>query len=202
MNRHLSWTKRWNWRPAGVGCALLLGGAAVLAQEASAPAPVAARVPAPVAPTPTFTAFQIIGNYNIFNANRIGYEPGAATVHIDTIALVGTMSYDGNRLALFDSPDRTFRKGVKEGDKIAEFTVTKITTAGVQLTRDSKMISMAMGQELRRPPGGTWTLGFVRRGDPAAAEAAAAAAAAPAIPADASDILRQLMEQRQEQLKQ
>ena len=201
MNSPLCRTPRWIWRACGAGCALLLGGAALAAQDA--PAPVRA-VPAPApaaAAVPTFTAFQAIGNYNIFNANRIGYAPGAATVHVDTIALVGTMEYNGTTLALFDSPDRAYRVGVKVGEKIAEFTVTKITTGGVQLMRDAKTVSMSMGQELRRPPGGTWTMGQIRRNDQAAA-AAAAAVAAPPIPSDASDILRQLMEQRQKQLKQ
>ena len=77
MNSPLCRTPRWIWRACGAGCALLLGGAALAAQDA--PAPVRA-VPAPApaaAAVPTFTAFQAIGNYNIFNANRIGYAPGA-----------------------------------------------------------------------------------------------------------------------------
>jgi hypothetical protein len=158
-------------------------------------------VPVPAAPAAsvqTFTAFQVIGNYNIFNANRIGYTPGAAAIHIDTISLVGTMEYDHARLALFDSPDREFRKGLHQGEKIADFTVTQIGDSGVVLTRDSKQMNLAIGQQLRRPPGGTWSVGIARR-----AEAAAVAApAAPAVPADASDIIKQLMEQRQKLQKQ
>jgi hypothetical protein len=197
MNRLPCWNHRWNWRSAGIGTALLVGGAALAAQDAPAPAPVPVAASA-AGSAPTFTAFQVIGNYNIFNANRIGYTPGAAAVHIDTISLVGTMDYDHARLALFDSPDREFRKGLRAGEKIADFTVTQITDTGVVLTRDSKTMSLALGQQLRRPPGGTWSVGIARR-----AEAAAVAApAAPAVPADASDIIKQLMEQRQKLQKQ
>jgi hypothetical protein len=173
--------------------ALLLGGAIASGQDAPAPAPVPVAAPGA---TPSFTAFQVIGNYNIFNANRIGYTPGAATVRVDTISLVGTIESDHGRLALFDGTDRTYRTAAHEGEKIAEFTVTRITDSGVELTRDGKPLALAMGQQLRRPPGGAWTVGTARRAEPAAAPAA------PAVPSDASDILKQLMEQRLKLQKQ
>jgi hypothetical protein len=197
MNRLPLWINRRNGRSALAGAALLLGGALLVAQDAPAPLPAPPRALGAGA-TPSFTAFQVIGNYNIFNANRIGYVPGSTAVRVDTISLVGTMQYDNARLALFDSPDREFRKGVREGDRIADFTVTKITDTGVVLTRESKALPLAMGQQLRRPPGGAWTVGLARRAEPAAA----AAQVAPAIPADASDIIKQLMEQRQKLQKQ
>jgi len=209
--------------PAAAAVALLLVSAAAAAQgpAPAAAVPVGASVPAAPPPAPksvpaaspvppalatamaalpagsttSFTTFQVIGNFNIFNSNRIGYVPGSEQARMDTISLVGTMQSDKGRLALFDSTDRNNRKGVHEGETIAEFTVTKITEGGVELMRDSKPLSMKLGQELRRPVGGAWTLGSMRRADPAAA--AAAAASAPAIPTDASDIIKQLMEQRQ-----
>jgi hypothetical protein len=169
--------------------AFVLAGLAALAQG-----PVPAAIPA--AAVPSFAPFQAIGSYNIFNANRIGYTPGVSQLRVDLITLVGTMEYDQRQLALFDSPVREFRQGLHEGDRIADFTVTKITPTGVVLTRDAKPVTLALGQQLRRPEGGTWSVGVARRAAPAAA------AAAPAIPSDATDILRQLMEQRQKLQKQ
>ena len=191
-----------NWRPAGASLALVLVSAALLAQDAPAPVP-AAPVPA-AAPAVTFSAFQVIGNYNIFNADRVGYTPGLAQVRVDTITLVGTLQSDRGRLALFDSTDRAYRKGFREGEKVAEFTVTRITDSGVELTRDAKPVPLTLGQQLRRPPGATtWTVGTAsRRAERSASAAAPAATPAPALPADLADPVRQLMEQRQKLLKQ
>jgi hypothetical protein len=179
---------------AGLRLATVLSTALFLAAAGHAQAPVPAEVPAA-----TFSAFQVIGNYNIFNANRVGFTPGAVQVRVDTITLVGTLQSAGGRLALFDSSDRAYRKGFREGEKIAEFTVARITDASVELTRDAKPVSLAMGQQLRRSPGGAWTVSTAAR---RAELAAPAAALPPAIPADASDPLKQLMEQRQKLLKQ
>jgi hypothetical protein len=159
-----------------------------------------AQAPAPAAsPAVSFSAFQVIGNYNIFNADRVGYTPGVIQARVDTITLVGTIQSGRGRLALFDSSDHAYRKGFREGEKIADFTVTRISDSSVELTREAKPLSLAMGQQLRRPRGGAWTVGAAAR---RAEIAAPAAAAAPAIPADASDPLKQLMEQRLKLLKQ
>ncbi len=162
-----------------------------------------AQAPAPAAaPAVTFSAFQVIGNYNIFNADRVGYIPGTAQVRVDTITLVGTLQSERGRVALFDSSDRAYRKGFREGEKVAEFTVTRIADASVELTRDAKPVSLALGQQLRRPPGGAWTVGAASRRAETTAAPAPNLAPAPALPSDLTDPVRQLMEQRQKLLKQ
>jgi hypothetical protein len=181
--------------------AVLLGGAA--AAVPSAPAP----TPAPAAGQVTsFASFQLIGNLNIFNPNRVAYVPGGAQPHSDTIAFVGTMDSAKGRLAFFNSSNPSFRKAMAQGGMIADFTVARIETDRVELTKDSKSTWLAMGQQLRRPPGGEWEPGA---GASLAGEVgsnagpdAAAAPAAPAIPADADDVVKRLMEKRQQQLKQ
>jgi hypothetical protein len=147
----------------------------------------------------SFETFQLIGNLNIFNASRVGWTPGSVQPHVDTIAFVGTMESAKGRLAFFNSSNRSFRLTLPQGGSIAGFTVSRIDTSGVELTKDAKPFTLGMGQQLRRPPGGDWALG------PAGAyEAASAAAtsAAPEIPAGASDVLKRLMEKRQQELKQ
>jgi hypothetical protein len=179
---------------AGLRLATVLSTALFLAAAGHAQAPVSTASTAV-----TFSAFQVIGNYNIFNADRVGYTPGVIQARVDTITLVGTIQSGRGRLALFDSSDRAYRKGFREGEKIAEFTVTRISDSSVELTREAQPFSLVMGQQLRRPPGGAWTLGAAARRPEIAAPAAAPA---PAIPADASDPLKQLMEQRLKLLKQ
>jgi hypothetical protein len=175
---------------------LLLGGAAAAVTPAPAPAPAAG-------PTVSFSTFQLIGNLNIFNPNRVGYVPGSAQPHSDTIAFVGTMDSTKGRLAFFNSSNASFRKAMGQGAMIADFTVTRIEPDRVELTKDSKSTWLAMGQQLRRPPGGEWEPGA---GGSLAAEAGSSAgpdnASAPAIPAGADDVVKRLMEKRQQQLKQ
>jgi hypothetical protein len=171
---------------------LLAVAAAALAQTARAPAPAAGAVA-------SFDSFQLIGNLNIFNSSRVGWTATSVPPHVDTIAFVGTMESAKGRLAFFNSSNRSYRKALAQGASIAGFTVTRIDTGEVELTKDAKPFTLGMGQQLRRPPGGDWALG------PAGAFEAAAAStttAAPAIPADASDVLRRLMEKRQQELKQ
>ena len=145
---------------------------------------------------------------NIFNPNRIGRStrsPEEAPPRTDVISFVGTMQYEKGLFAFFDSPDSAYRKTLREGDKLEQFTVKNITANSVELIRDDKPVSLTMGQQMRRPQGGEWSIigaDVVRANTAAAAASATAASAPPAIPADASDTLRRLMELRQKQLKQ
>jgi hypothetical protein len=172
--------------------AALLGSAIALAAPAPAPAS---------GPAVSFEPFRSIGSLNIFNSYRVGPVSEAQQPQVDTIALVGTLQDERDHLAFFDSSDRNYRKALHAGDSIAGYTVARIDVAGVELTHDGKSIPLRMGQQLRRPPGGEWSVSSAPR-EFSTAEVAAPGAAAPAIPADASETLKRLMEQRQKQLKQ
>ena len=112
------------------------------------------------------------------------------------------MDYEKGPLAFFDGSDRSYRKALRAGETIADFTVTRITPGGVELARNSKSISLQMGQQLLRPAGADWTVGAAgARAAPAAAPDASAAPQADAS-ADTSEVLKRLMAQRQQQLKQ
>ncbi len=169
--------------------------------------------PAPTGPAPiTVDTFRLIGERNIFNPNRIGRtrdRVDEAPPRGEVISFVGTMDYSKGRYAFFDGSDRGYQKTLSEGGKIGPFTVKNVSADGVDLVRDPNPFSLKMGQQLRKPVGGDWTLVSA---DIARAEAAAAAAAAAAnnvdpnapqaIPAGASEALRKLMERRNQQLKQ
>jgi len=194
--------------------AVVLSGGAALAANADAKASAAkgAATPAstaakasPTAANGSFDSFRLIGDRNIFDPNRrsrarsASNEPAAPTG--DTIAFVGTMDYDQGIFAFFDSSDARYRKVLPEGGKLAEFVVKHVEARRVDLTRDGKVTTLDITQQLHRPPeGGDWA---VTGASPIPVVSAAAGAdATPAIPADASDILKRLMEQRQKQLKE
>ena len=191
-----------------------LAGVAVIAASVDAKVPAANAAATPVSasakPVPTaakgsFDSFRLIGDRNIFDPNRrsrsarsAANEPAAPTG--DTIALVGTMDYDQGTYAFFDSSDARYRQVLPAGGKLAEFVVKHVGARSVDLTRDGKVTSLQITQQLHRPDGGEWT---VTGASPAPTLSSATEGdAAPAVPADASDTLKRLMEQRQKQLKE
>ena len=165
--------------------------------------------PKVVAPAgPAFETYRLIGDRNIFNPNRVGRSRSAdtPTPRTEVIAFVGTMQYEKGLFAFFDSPDTAYRQALNAGGALGKFTVKSIAADSVELERDAKALTLKMGQQLRRPEGGDWSVIGVEivRSEARAAEAAAnpGPGAPLAIPADASDALRRLMEKRQQQLKQ
>lgn len=171
------------------------------AAPAPAPAPSAAAGAETVSPASGFDAFRIIAERNIFNPNRVGLTraaPEAQPPRTDEIALVGTVEFGGQRVALFESAEAAFRKSVREGETIGDFTVAKVGAAGVELVREGRTLPLRVAEQLRRPEGGEWSV--VAAPDAPRADARAEAAA-PEIPADASEVLKRLMRQREKQLK-
>jgi hypothetical protein len=196
---------------------------------ATGPAPAATKTPVPVAktapaaaprndsaiaPSASFDAFRVIVDRNIFNPNRSGRSSRSAdeapAVRTDTIAFVGTMDYDKGVFAIFDGSEAGFRKKLRAGDSVGPFAIKRVTSDSVDLEREGQASTLKIGQQLRRPEGGEWSVSGIDLSRPDATSSrsgylgrpAADPSAAPAIPSDASDTLRRLMEQRQKQLKQ
>jgi hypothetical protein len=165
---------------------------------ASAPAATAA-----VSPANSFEAFRIITEKNIFNPNRVGLTratPEARPPRADEIALVGTVELGGQRVALFDSAEVAWRKNVREGETLGDFTVNRVGPEGVDLVRGEQTLTLRVAQQLRRPEGGEWSV-VAAPDSPRADARGGDSSSAPAIPADASDVLKRLMRQREKQLK-
>jgi hypothetical protein len=182
-----------------------VGGKLSVAADAQPRLPASASAP-DAQSTVSFDTFRFIGAWNIFDPTRVGHPgEGAAKPQIETISFVGTMEYEKGQLAFFDSTNRSYPQALHEGETIAQFTVKRITPDTVELTRDSTPLTLKVGQQLRRPPGGEWTMGATMGGPMGSvmgADKAPAETSAPEIPSDASAILKKLMEQRQKELKQ
>lgn len=167
--------------------------------------PAAPRSESSVAPAAPFDNFRLITDRNIFNPNRTGRRDRSEEQppRTDYLSLVGTLESDKGLRAFFDGSDSSLRKALRVGDTIDKFKVAKITPNVVDLERDGKTISMRVGQQFRRPEGADWNTAAAEYARPETAAPARPDAAAPtAIPADASDLVRQMMERRNKQLKQ
>lgn len=189
--------------------AAILVASAGLALAASAPAPASgsSRRPAPTGPAPgDYENFRIIAERNIFNPNRIGRirEGGDAPAapREDVLTLVGTLETEKGIVAIFDSPDSALRKAVSEGQALGGFSVKQISTGTVELAGEKQSFKLNLAQRLRRVEQGDWKVSNVEPPPVAAPSGPDPSSAPPAIPANASEVLRRLMEQRQKQLKQ
>jgi len=213
----------WRLKAEGfrLGCVVLL---AVLASGSSA-----AAQSNNVTGATDFASFsRFITERNIFDPNR--YPRNArdnrprTTVHTTrtqrsapAFTLVGTMSYEKGMFAFFDGNQPNLRKVLYQSDSnsIAGFTVAEITPAGVTLqTADKKQtVEMKIGKSMRQE-GNNWQLADsgqsfagASAGESAApaatdgsgADASSAAAPSPAL--EGNDVLKKLMQQREQELK-
>ena len=181
--------------------------AAPAAKTTSTPAP--ARSDSSVAPAASFDTFRLVSDRNIFNPNRTGRRDRNnedQPPRVDVISVVGTMESDRGLRAFFDGSESSFRRAVRVGESVDKFKVTKISPNVVDLERDGKSLSVAVGQQLRRPEGADWDLvgeDVMRREAQAraSAEAKGDPSNPPPIPAGASDIERRMRERRQKDFK-
>jgi hypothetical protein len=177
------------------------------AKSAATPAP--ARTDSSVAPAASFDTFRLVSDRNIFNPNRTGRRDRnneEQPPRVDVISVVGTMESDRGLRAFFDGSEASFRRAVRVGESVDKFKVIKISPNVVDLERDGKSLSVAVGQQLRRPEGADWDLvgeDVMRREAQAraAAEAKGDPSNPPPIPAGASDIERRMRERRQKDFK-
>jgi len=157
-----------------------------------------------------FERFRVVVDRNIFNPSRTPRTRATEETpppRTDAFALVGTMETDQGVVAIFDGSAEAFRAAVPVAGEIAGFKVARITPNAVELTAGDKSQTVRMSQQMRRTEGGDWRLSGrdmsrpeFARPDPSAEKSRAAGA--PDVPANASDVVRRLMEQRQKQLKQ
>ncbi|MBL9136280.1 MAG: hypothetical protein JNK85_10445 [Verrucomicrobiales bacterium] len=194
-----------------------------------------AAAPTTPASRSDFATYRVIAERNIFNAGRSGRTGPAASretrrpPRVDTVALVGTMSYEKGTFAFFEGSSSEFRKVLKTGGTIAGYTLREITPAGVQLQSGEKTLQLKVNSQLRREDDGEWEItartessasptsssSGSRRDRDASADngrdrresrssegggtAAATSGSAPA--SDPSEVLKRLMQQREQELK-
>jgi len=160
---------------------------------------------------PSFDSFKVIIRNNIFDPNRssrIPYERRPRVDHrtADYISLVGTMSYAKGKFAFFDGSDGQYKKVLEPGARIAGYTVKEITQNDVTMAAKGKEFQMKVGTQLRNDGESGWKLSaipdmpaeVVSNGESTAAESTAPPAGATP---QMNDVLKRLMEQRQQELK-
>ena len=161
--------------------------------------------------TTDFSSFQVIVQRNIFDPSRYpreSREPRRRDKGAPTFSLAGTMSYRKGMFAFFNGNSSDYQKAVREGGTIAGYTVVEITFDGVQLKADGKLIDFKVGSAMRQN-GSSWELAGPDEWTPSAEMGASGEnqgtneTPAVSLPSSGagSDVLKRLMERRQQQLK-
>lgn len=170
---------------------------------------------------------RVITERNIFDPNRFAhttrtttrttYRPRTRSNSAPAFSLVGTMSYEKGMFAFFSGNNADLKKILVLNESIAGYTATEITATLVKLeTADKKIVVMKLG-DLMRQESGHWELAgpgevpteasAAEPAKPGTEEGAAPAATeAPANPAAASggaasEILKRLMQKREQESK-
>jgi hypothetical protein len=159
-----------------------------------------------------YSSFQIILDRNIFDPNRYAHASHSRGRSVSRsapyFALVGTLSSRNGMLAFFDGNDSDYRKVLSPDGVIAGYKVAEITLHGVKLASTNKPVVMKVGAQMRQEGKGEWQLA-----ESAELPATTAGNAVPATdetpsatPASGSanepnDVLKKLMQQREQELK-
>ena len=155
-----------------------------------------------------YAFFKLIPDRNIFNPNRHPHRPGtqrtepASTAPADTLTLVGTMSYEKGTFAFFDGSHTDCQKVLERNGEIAGFTLAAIQPNTVLLAAGTNSIELKVGAHLRRDAEAGWQL-VQDTGMPPVERADAPTPSSPAGDAsgDQNDVLKKLMQQREQELK-
>jgi len=161
---------------------------------------------------------RFITERNIFDPNRYSHSSPGAVVYRPKVSrsapaftLVGTMNYEKGMFAFFDGNNSDLRKVLYESDSnsIAGYTVAEITLTGVKLqTVDKKQTVKLKIGDMMRQEGSEWRLadsgGLVESAPDSTAAVESSGSDASAVPSSASapnDILKKLMQKREQELK-
>jgi hypothetical protein len=150
-------------------------------------------------------SFKLIGERNIFNPNRASRASRASRatekpkpVKTETFTLAGTMSYDKGDVVFFDSTSSEYRKAVKLNGQIAGHTITSISNQKVTLEKEGKRLELAVGGQLRRQDENPWEV--VPGSNTRLTEAKPGAAASSGDSGADNDIIKRMLQKREEEL--
>jgi hypothetical protein len=161
-----------------------------------------------------YAAFKVIVDRNIFDPNRLPHRPGERPVRqapksVDSLTLVGTMSYEKGTIAFFDGTSSEYKKALKLTDTntIAGYKITHIAPNGVKLVSGTNELELRVGAQLRREEDGPWLLASQSASYAAPPASASTNAAATTTPSSSdaasggaeSDIIKRLMEKREKE---
>lgn len=159
-----------------------------------------------------YSAFAIINDRNIFSPTRTRSvrrdenSDRPKTPQIDTLALVGTMSYAKGTFAFFDGSSGSYRKSAKIGEAVAGFTVTGITNTGASICLGTNIFHLNVGGRLRREDDGDWKVAesntaFETASTKTGAESKSEGGDSAKGDGGESEILKRLLEKREKELK-
>jgi hypothetical protein len=183
------------------------------------PKPKPTPLPVPAAGQDGFKAFHYVKVRNIFDPNRRRdpAEPGAvdsaelASRASDSrgtpyLALVGVLTRPEKQVGFFTGSSGEYQRILGSGQAIGAYKIRNVTMAGVELERDGKAFTLPVGGQIRFDAAGVGTLQATAP-EPAptapalsATDAAAPPPLPPGAPASASDVLKRMMERRQQEL--
>ncbi len=171
-------------------------------KEAESAAPTA-----PAALGRDFASFQLVAQRNIFNpfrSRRISGSDGDAekpAPRVEVIALSGTMSYAKGTFAFFDSANADFKKVLIAGETIAGYTVKEIAPNQIKLEKESALLELKVGQQLRREEEGAWeiTTGSSFSSNSSSGASGSSSGSSSASGEGPSDALKRLLEQRKKE---
>jgi hypothetical protein len=117
------------------------------------------------------SAFRIVAERNIFNANRSGGQvrlPSRRPSSVEFFTLVGTMDYEKGTFAFFEGSNSQLTKVLKPDSVIAGYKLVTISPNNVKLESDGKEIELPVGSQMRREDEGLWQMAEARGGFSAA----------------------------------
>jgi len=167
---------------------------------------------------------KFIAERNIFDPNRYPHRPGyvyhpphppTPSVRNPAFSFVGAMAYEKGMFAFFDGNRADYKKALQASEKIANFTVAEISLGGVTLVSADTTNFLPLGFEMRQGNDGVWetngeSTGFSDQSgssvsssaDSSGGTASPASNPAPASSdANVSDVLKRLMQLRQQENK-
>jgi hypothetical protein len=209
-----AWCRRTAFRPhlrCGLGRPALrfgCGFAALCALVALASSlPAAAQLTNAPAAAADYSSFRLVADRNIFDPNRRPHDTRSnrrqsASRSVPTFSFVGTMDYRRGRFAFFDGTDSDYRRALSTNGVIAGYTVAEITPTSVKLQSTNKSVELKIGSQMRQEAG-AWQLIANEEWTPAATADNPTAAATPAADfgGEPNDVLKQLMQKREQELK-
>jgi hypothetical protein len=154
-----------------------------------------------------YSAFKVIVDKNIFDPNRYARRPGdrgprSPPKSVDSLTLVGTMTYEKGTFAFFDGTSSDYKKALKLNDVVAGHKVTCIAPNSVKLAAGTNELELGVGMQLRREEDGPWSLAG-KSGSYTAAPSSTSTNAVASTMSDAaasaaeSDIIKRLKQQRE-----
>ena len=106
-----------------------------------------------------FPSFKMIAERNIFNASRSRGRSGTDKPRVvDSLSLLGTMSYEKGQFAFFDGSKPEYKKTLKPEATIAGYKIAEIAANGVKLEAEGKQIDLPVGSQMRREEEGEWEI--------------------------------------------